>query len=138
MPISFPLRNLLLGFADTIHKYVKELQTLLKNKQDEVRERNRQLDEDVFRATFDPHNPTVAPQREDVAPHLNFAPLENAADMLTRSAERYKSAMGKARHQGTFAASPEALNALNQKLLQSERRLLDNAGLPPPPPGTGT
>ena len=118
------------GFADTIHKYVKELQTLLKNKQDEVRERNRQLDEDVFRATFDPRKPTVAPKREDVAPHLNFAPLENAADVLTRSAERYKSAMGKARHQGNFAASPEALNALNQKLLQSERRLLDNAGLP--------
>ena len=118
------------GFADTIHKYVKELQTLLKNKQDEVRERNRQLDEDVFRATFDPRKPTVAPKREEVAPHLNFAPLENAADGLTRSAERYKSAMGKARRQGNFAGSPQALNALNQKLLQSERRLLDNAGLP--------
>ena len=118
------------GFADTIHKYVKELQALHKNKQDEVRERNRQLDEDVFRATFDPRKPTVAPKREDVAPHLNFAPLENAADVLTRSAERYKSAIGKARFQGTFAGSPQALNALNQKLLQSERRLLDNAGLP--------
>ena len=36
--------------ADTVAAYAKELQTLLKQKQDEVRERNRQIDDGVFAA----------------------------------------------------------------------------------------
>ncbi len=118
------------GFADTIHLYMKELKTMLKEKQEEIGEHNRQMDEEVFRATFDPRHPTVAPKREEVAPHLNFAPLENALDMLTRSAERYKTALAKARAPGDLGISPAMVNALNHKLMQSERRLLDNAGLP--------
>jgi N-acetylated-alpha-linked acidic dipeptidase len=37
--------------ADTVQTYVKELQALLKTQQDDVRERNRQIDEGVFAAT---------------------------------------------------------------------------------------
>ena len=77
-------------FADTVRKYTKDLQKLLADKQEEIRERNHELDEGVFRATFDPRRPTVAPSREEVPPHLNFAPLENAVEMLTKSAERYQ------------------------------------------------
>ena len=62
------------NFADTIKTYIKELEKLLSDKQDEIRERNLELDEGVFKATADPRRPTVAPEREEVPPHLNFAP----------------------------------------------------------------
>jgi N-acetylated-alpha-linked acidic dipeptidase len=113
--------------ADTVQKYMKDLKKLLKDKQDKVRESNRELDEGLFRATLDPRRPTVAPSREDVPPFLNFAPMENAADALTHSAERYQKAMAEVG--GNLSDSP-ALHALNEQLMQSERRLTDEAGLP--------
>jgi N-acetylated-alpha-linked acidic dipeptidase len=116
-------------FADTMQKYDKDLQKLLQTKQDEAHEREMELKEGAFQAAFDPRNPTVAPPTEDIPPHLNFAPLENALEVLTKSAERYKSAFNKAEAAG-FAGSDKQLAALNQKLMQSERRLTDPAGLP--------
>jgi N-acetylated-alpha-linked acidic dipeptidase len=116
-------------FADTMQKYNKDLQKLLQNKQDEAREREQELREGAFHAVFDPRRPTVAPLLEDIPPHLNFAPLENALDVLTKSAERYKAAFNKTEASG-FPADDKQLAALNQKLLQSERRLTDPAGLP--------
>src|SRR5258706_2175808 len=115
--------------ADTMQKYRKELQKLLQSKQEEAREREQQLNEGAFKAAFDPRKPTVAPPREDTPPHLNFAPLENALEALNKSAEHYKAAIGKAQASG-FSGSDKQLTALNQKLLESERRLTDPAGLP--------
>ena len=115
--------------ADTVRKYTKDLQTLLKDKQDEIRERNQELDEGVFKATSDPRRPTVAPAREEVPPHLNFAPMENALDSLTRSAERYRKAL--AQRQGALDDSQAAtLHELNARLIESERKLTNPDGLP--------
>lgn len=115
-------------FADTIQQYTKELEKLLKEQQDTITERNRQLEEDVFRASSDPRHPTVAPPHEDVMPFLNFAPLHNAADLLTQSADRYKQALAKLKLGN--GVSPQSLTALNETLMQSERRLLTDEGLP--------
>ena len=112
--------------ADTVKKYIKDLQKLLKDKQDEIGERNKELEEGVFQATNDPRKPKVAPKFEKVPPHLNFAPMENAADTLSRSAERYKRALGKA--QASFSHGD--IVALNQKLIASERALTNADGLP--------
>jgi N-acetylated-alpha-linked acidic dipeptidase len=117
-------------FADTIHQYLGELQKLLKGKQEEVTERNTQIEEGMFAATSDPRQPTVAPAHEDVPPHLNFAPLQNAADALTHSAERYQKALDKARKDGDLTLSQSTLQALNADLLQSERKLTASEGLP--------
>src|SRR5205807_817832 len=109
------------NFADTIHKYSDELKTLLKNRQEEVRDRNQDIENGVYSAVSDPRRPTVAPPREEVPPFLNFAPLENAQNALDRSAQRYARAI-----QG-FAGenlSAQALQALNQKLLEAERKLI--------------
>ena len=115
--------------ADTIKKYITELEKLLKDKQDEIRERNQELDEGVFKATLDPRRPTVAPEREEVPPHLNFAPMQNAADTLTRSAERYQKAV--ATRQANFGQEQAAfLDGLNAKLIESERKLTNEDGLP--------
>jgi N-acetylated-alpha-linked acidic dipeptidase len=116
-------------FSDTMQKYEKDLQKLLKDKQDEAREREQELKEDAFQAANDPRKPTVAPPAEDIPPYLNFAPLENALDALNKSAERYKAAFNKAEASG-FSGSDQQLLALNELLIQSERRLTDPAGLP--------
>ena len=116
-------------FSDTMQKYAKDLQKLLQDKQEEARERETELKDNAFQATFDPRQPTVAPPAEDIPPHLNFAPLENALDALNQSAERYKAAFSKAESSG-FAGSDKQLTALNELLVQSERRLTDPAGLP--------
>jgi len=116
-------------FADTIQKYTRDLQKLLKDKQDEIRERNQELDEGVFKATFDPRKPTVAPPREEVPPHLNFAPIENAGEALARSADRYHKALSA--KQGALSESESSqLAALNAKLIESERTLTNDVGLP--------
>ncbi|MBZ5706726.1 MAG: M28 family peptidase [Acidobacteriia bacterium] len=116
--------------ADTIHRYVAELEKLLKDKQEEVRERNQELEEGVFTATADPKQTYVPPPMEEVPPHLNFAPLENARDALTRSAERYEKAFDQATKNGDLALSQATIRSLNAELLQSERKLTSTEGLP--------
>jgi N-acetylated-alpha-linked acidic dipeptidase len=116
-------------FADTIHKYSEELKTQLKEKQDEIRERNRALDEGVYSATSDPRRPTIAPPRQEVPPFLNFAPLDNAEAAVARSAEHYSTAIA-AFSKSSANSPPQTLQALNGKLLEIERRLTDPDGLP--------
>jgi N-acetylated-alpha-linked acidic dipeptidase len=65
---------------------------------------------------------SVPPPKDPIPPHLNFAPLENGIDALTRSAQRYDAARQK--------ASASNLEAVNAKLIESERRLTDSTGLP--------
>jgi N-acetylated-alpha-linked acidic dipeptidase len=117
-------------FADTIHRYVDELEKLAKDKQEEIRERNSELEEGIYTATADPRKAYVPPPKEDVPPHLNFAPLENARDALTRSAERYQKAFEKATKDGNMALDQAAIQSLNAQLLQSERELTSPDGLP--------
>src|ERR1700681_1128172 len=116
-------------FADTVEMYLKNLQKLLADKQEEIRERNQELDEGMFKATLDPRRPTVAPAREEVPPHLNFAPMQNAVDALARSADRYRQALSKTQP-SLDQRKAESLRALNQQLIESERKLTNDDGLP--------
>ncbi|MFQ5743209.1 MAG: M28 family metallopeptidase [Acidobacteriota bacterium] len=118
------------GLADTVHQYLDELQALLDGKQAEIRDRNLQIEEGVFAATSDPRRPTLAPPVEEVPPHLNFAPLENAADRLGRSAKNYRTALAEARDGGATDGPDASLAALNRILIDSERRLTNADGLP--------
>jgi N-acetylated-alpha-linked acidic dipeptidase len=118
------------GLADTIHVYLDELQKLLKTKQEEAVERNKEIEEGVFVAIADPKKTSVPPPVEEVPPHLNFAPLQNASEALTRSAERYQRALEKVTKNGELAVSPAALQALDSTLIQSERKLISSDGLP--------
>jgi len=116
------------GLADTVQTYVREVQDLLKGKQDEIREQNRQLDEGVYAAVNDPRRPVDPPKREEVPPAINFAPLENAASALTKAADRYKRAVDVTRSK--LSASPDIVKAVNARLIQAEGQLIDPAGLP--------
>jgi N-acetylated-alpha-linked acidic dipeptidase len=124
--LPFEFTNL----AETLSKYNRELQLLLREKQDQVREQNLELDEGVFRAVADLRHPTVDPLREDVPPFINFAPFQNACDALARSAERYQKALANLQPRLSDPESARWVREINEKLLQSERRLASPDGLP--------
>jgi N-acetylated-alpha-linked acidic dipeptidase len=110
------------NFADTIHTYITEIKELDSNQRDHAKELNSEIDEGVYKAITDPKKKMVPPAREPVPPYLNFAPLDNAADELTRASEAYEKAFE--------AAGQQAPVSLNGKLIQTERLLTDSAGLP--------
>ena len=116
--------------ADTIHRYVGELQKLVRDRQEEARERNLEIEEGVFTATADPRETSVPPAVKEVPPHIGFALLENATDALTHSARRYQKALDKAEANGSKPLPPSALAEVNRLLLESERRLTSSEGLP--------
>ena len=116
-------------FADTIHKYSGELKTLLKDRQEEIHDRNQAIDDGAFNAASDPRHPTFAPKRDEVPPFLNFAPLDNAETALTHSADRYAKALKTFLAKGA-GASPQSLQQLNTQLMQAEQRLTSADGLP--------
>ncbi len=115
------------ALVDAAQEHLKDLKQLLERRQAEITERNRQIDEGIFAATNDPRHPTVAPPREEVPPHLNFAPLENALVALQRSAERYGKAQAAAKDR---PLAPDVLSSVNAKLIRSEQALLSPEGLP--------
>jgi N-acetylated-alpha-linked acidic dipeptidase len=117
-------------FADTIQTYLKELEDLSQKTQDDIRERNREIEEGVFRATNDPRRPLVPPAIEAVPPHLNFAPLENAVDALNRSAAEYHKALEHANANGGGAMAAASIAGVNRLLMESERKFTTSEGLP--------
>jgi N-acetylated-alpha-linked acidic dipeptidase len=118
------------NFADTVQTYLKQLKSLSQKSQDDIRERNHQIEEGVFKATNDPKHPLVAPSVELVPPHLNFAPMENAVDALNRSAAEYRKAFDQANANGGTALASASLAEVNKLLIESERKLTNEAGLP--------
>ncbi|HEY9127594.1 MAG TPA: transferrin receptor-like dimerization domain-containing protein, partial [Acidobacteriaceae bacterium] len=113
--------------ADTVARYVDEVQKLLKSEQDEITEKNKEIDEGDFEATSDPKNPVAAPKHEDAPPFLNFAPLQNGSTQLTESAKAYQKAAKAA--QGSVLDG-SSIDAVNQLLIATEKAYLSEKGLP--------
>jgi N-acetylated-alpha-linked acidic dipeptidase len=121
--LPFEFSNL----ADTVHSYIKDLQKLLKDRQDKIKEQNQQIDEGTFAEVNDPQHKLLPPKKEQVPPAINFASLENAAQRLSEAADRYQRALTAAK--GKLTGDRDALAALNAKLIQSERQFLAVDGL---------
>jgi N-acetylated-alpha-linked acidic dipeptidase len=118
--------------AETIGRYVKDLEKLLKDKQDEITERNLELKEGVFMASADPRKTFVPPPAKPVPPFMNFAPLLNGVEAIKKSAERYQAAFAKWQTGGTDLPAQTA-TALNAELMQIQRTFLTEKGLPERP-----
>jgi N-acetylated-alpha-linked acidic dipeptidase len=119
--------------AETITKYVTDLEKLLKDKQDEIKERNLELKEGVFSAIADPRKTSVPPPRETEPPYMNFAPLKNGVDAIQHSAARYQAAVARAQAEGAAALSQQVLDSVNTDLLKIQRTFLTERGLPERP-----
>jgi N-acetylated-alpha-linked acidic dipeptidase len=118
------------NFSETVRRYVDEVQQLARAKRDQALERNRLIDDGVFRLTDDPRRPMKAPQKEPVPPYLNFAPLDNGVEALQRVAEAYREAVAKTGENGGTALTRAALRDVNAKLIAVERALTLKEGLP--------
>jgi len=111
--------------AETVQRYVGELQALASSEADEATARDADLRDSTYAITNDPRNPLLPPPAEAGVPHLEFAALQNAADSLTRAARRYDAVFAKA-----IQAGGPSFSAANAELLRSERLLISDAGLP--------
>jgi len=108
--------------ADTVRTYVTGVKRLTDTMRAEIKERNTEIADGVYKALDDPKKKRVAPEVEALPPYLNFAPLDQAMDDLTTAAADYDKAF--------TANALKAPAGLNLQLIQSERVFLDPAGLP--------
>jgi N-acetylated-alpha-linked acidic dipeptidase len=108
--------------ADTIRTYVTSVKRLTDTMRAEIKERNTEIADGVYKALEDPKKRRIAPEVEALPPYLNFAPLDQATDDLTAAATGYDRAFTN----NALKAPP----ALNLQLIQTERVFLDPTGLP--------
>jgi N-acetylated-alpha-linked acidic dipeptidase len=113
------------NLAETIQTYVKDLQALRDRRAEQIADRNRAIEDGFYRFTSDPRDPVTAPQRQQPAPQLNFAPLLNALDSLRSAASRYDRAYGSAVASGRASVA----KGVNERLIQAERALTSAEGL---------
>ena len=116
--------------SETVETYVDEVKKLLKTEQDEISEKNKEIDEGVFDATSDPKSPIAAPKKEDMPPFLNFAPLENGATALTASAKDYQKTVKAIQADNGVGLDASGIDEVNQLLMKTERAYFREAGLP--------
>jgi N-acetylated-alpha-linked acidic dipeptidase len=118
------------GLAQTVSLYAAQLDTLAKHEADSILELNREVRDGIFTATNDPRRPTFAPDTLAVAPHLNFAPLQNGVDALNRAAQQYAQAITAVNADGGAALAKPAIEQVNEKIQKSEQTLTEPDGLP--------
>ena len=108
--------------ADTIHTYVTEVKKLADTMRTQIKDRNADLADGVYKAAADPKKTSVPPPVDVVPPYFNFAPLDQASDDLTAAAADYEKA---------FTAHAESADPkVNALLIATEHALTDPAGLP--------
>jgi N-acetylated-alpha-linked acidic dipeptidase len=117
-------------FADDVKMYVREVEKFANQQRDEIQERNLQILEGAYEASADPRETWVTPKKEDVPPHLNFAPLDNAVESLNRSAAEYQKVLDRVSANGGAMLASASLAEVNELLIQSERKLTTPEGLP--------
>jgi N-acetylated-alpha-linked acidic dipeptidase len=119
--LPFEFTNL----ADTVGRYVKQLQDLAEDTRERVDDANRRARERIDLLAADARATYVPKAAEPPVPHLNLAPLQNAAERLTRAARDYERAYAQA---GALDAARRA--ELDTILLHAERAFLRAEGLP--------
>jgi N-acetylated-alpha-linked acidic dipeptidase len=117
-------------FADDVKMYVREVKKFSDEQREQIRERNTKIGEGVYIAIADPRETFIAPEKEELPPFINFAPLDNAVEALQRSAAEYQKAFDRANANGGAVLASASLSEVNELLLQSERKLTNPGGLP--------
>ena len=117
-------------FADDVKMYVREVEKFADKQREEIQEKNEKLAEGMYEATADPRYSWVTPKKEEVPPHLNFAPLDNAVESLERSSAEYQKALEGVSANGGAALASASLKEVNEMLIQCEHKLTTPEGLP--------
>ena len=117
-------------FADDVKMYVREVEKFADKQREEIQEKNQKLAEGMYEATADPRYSWVTPKKEEVPPHLNFAPLDNAVESLERSSAEYQRALDRVGANGGAALASASAKEVNEMLIQCEHKLTTPEGLP--------
>ncbi|HEX5761397.1 MAG TPA: transferrin receptor-like dimerization domain-containing protein [Thermoanaerobaculia bacterium] len=115
--------------AEAVSTYVKEVGKLADDLREETAERNRRIENRTFELFDDPTQTWVVPKALPPVPHLNLAPLQNAAAALETAAGRWTKAR-EAQAASGKPLTPEQRTALDRILMASERALTREKGLP--------
>jgi N-acetylated-alpha-linked acidic dipeptidase len=102
-------------FAATVARYVEDLEKLEETTREETEDQNALARERELAA--DPTKPFIAPKAKSAVPHLELAPLRNAAERLKKAAEKFDAAESRD----------------DRTLMRLERALTRDEGLPQRP-----
>jgi N-acetylated-alpha-linked acidic dipeptidase len=80
-------------FADTMGRYVESVKKLADNKREAAEMQAKLFAINAFHLADDPTKTSGPPVKLATVPHINFAPLENAADRLKKTAKAYDDAL---------------------------------------------
>jgi N-acetylated-alpha-linked acidic dipeptidase len=116
-------------FADTVGKYVDQLQKLANGTREHNTQQRKLVSANDFVLAADPSVTYVPPQAVQPVPYLDFAPLQNALVKLKASAAAYDTAMDAAGDAG-FKLNSSKRAALDKQLQGLEQDLLYSKGLP--------
>lgn len=119
------------NYAETVQRYVGQLNTEITDERAKIKEQNQEIQEGVYNAISDPQKPAMTPPKtETPAPFLNLAPLQNAATTFTQAAAAYQQALTQLETGGGAALNSSTINAVNQTLMTVEQAFLNPNGLP--------
>lgn len=111
------------AFYLTVDGYLKEVITLVDNLRESTDVENRMVRANYFVYAQDPTLPYIPPVAKAEVPYLDFAPLQNAMQVLKKKSDTYTDLV--AAHK-----MPSQLDALNKRLYQAEQTLMEQTGLP--------
>jgi len=115
--------------ADAVAVYAREVIKLADDLREETERHNRLVREGRIDAAEDPHETRLPATAQPPVPHLNFAPLQNAVDLLLHRARENDQARRDLEKSGK-ALTGDAARAFDGVVLKSERALTVPEGLP--------
>jgi N-acetylated-alpha-linked acidic dipeptidase len=114
------------GFAKHLANYTHEIEKKLDKMRKKTQTKNALIKHRAFKLASDPTKQYQPPQKKAAVPKLDFKPLDNAVKRLKKVASAYDDAL----ESHSEKLSDSARRKLNQTLIDTERQLLYNPGLP--------
>ena len=115
--------------AATVSRYVEEVVKLADTLREETETERWRIEQKVYENVADPNEPQTVAAAKDAVPYLNFAPLQNAAATLTKSAQSFQRARAARLESGAPLPAADAAK-IDAAMMATERALLRDAGLP--------
>jgi N-acetylated-alpha-linked acidic dipeptidase len=115
--------------ADTVSRYVSEVEKLNDTERDDARRTRALIDDGTYRLAGDPQQPYLPPEVPGDIPRLDFRPLAEASARLAKGARAYDNAFARASG-SNFQLPSSEVTELNVLLQGVEQALSSKAGLP--------
>jgi N-acetylated-alpha-linked acidic dipeptidase len=108
------------NLAATVGAEVEELKKLVASRREHAKAVDRLIDAKAYALAADPTQSFGPPDRESVAPDLDFAPLDKAVERLHASAKAYDEAAAKPAGKAAAAKADLILQGVEQALTSDE------------------